>query len=137
MADDFVCGEDYKPLIPNGIYQAQCVKYDTRFVLGKARKLFLHFRIIEPGEHFGKTIFMAFNMPYNRRIKQGSKYYKTWCLVNGYTKPSRNATMSPRLFKNKVFKVKTRTVKPTHGGKEMPEAFYYSCVDTIEEIVVG
>jgi len=86
--------------------------------------------------HFGKTIFMAFNIPYDRRIKQGSKYYKIWCMVNGYTKPSRNATMSPRLFLNKIYRVKIRTVKPRmpNSKKEMPEDFWYSIVDSIVEV---
>jgi hypothetical protein len=78
---------------------------------------------------------MAFNMPYDRRIKSGSKYYKTWCMVNDWQKPSRNAKMSPRLFLNKIYKVKTRTVKPPHNGKEMPEQFWYSVVDEIIEVL--
>ena len=134
---DFVCGEDYKPHIPDGKYQAQCIRYDQSFVLGKAKKLFLHFKITEPGAHQGKMIFMAFNMPYSGKIRQGSKYYKTYVFVNGWTKPTRNARMSPCLFKNKVFLVKTRTVKPTYQGKEMPQNFWYSVVDHIVEVVTG
>jgi hypothetical protein len=137
MKEEFVCGQEYWPLIPNGTYEVQCIKYDRKFVLGKARKLFLHFIIIEPGEHFGKKIFMAFNIPYDTKIRPGSKYYKTWVMVNGYRKPSRNATMSPRLFMNKVFKVKTRTAKPKHNDREMPEDFHYSVVDSIIEVVVN
>ena len=77
MSDEFVFREQYKPLIPNGTYEAQCIKYDSKFCLGKARKLFLHFQILEDGENYGNQIFMAFNMPYNRKIRQGSKYFKT------------------------------------------------------------
>lgn len=87
------------------------------------------------GEHEGKEIFMAFNMPYNGKVKTGSKYYKTWCLVNNWQVPSRNAKMSPRLFLNKIFKVKTRTVKPKYNDNEMPEQFWYSVVDTIIEVL--
>lgn len=131
---EIVCGEEYKPLIPDKVYDAQCIRYDQGFCLGKARKLFLHFKIIEPGEHHGKTIFMPFNLPYDKRIKQGSKYYKTWVQMNGYEKPSRNAIMSPRIFKNKVCSVRTRTVKPKNGNKEMPKQFWYSVVDYIVEV---
>lgn len=138
MNDEFFCGQDYWPLIPNGTYEAQCIKFDSKFVLGKARKLFLTFKIIDEWEHYGKLIFMAFNMPYDKKIRPGSKYYKTWVMVNGYRKPSRNATMSPRLFKNKIFKIKTRTVKPKdHNDREMPEDFHYSVVDSIIEVVAG
>ena len=92
---DLRCGNDYWPLIPNGTYEAQCIKYDNKFVLGKTKKTFLAFRIVSFGEHEGKDIFQAFNMPYDGKIKTGSKYYKTWCMVNGWQRPSRNAKMSP------------------------------------------
>ena len=133
---DFICDDDYKPLIQDGKYEAQCVGYNTNFCLGKARKLFLIFRILAEGEHYDKNLFMAFNMPYNGRIKTGSKYYKTWCMVNGWQRPSRNAKMSPRLFLKKIYKVKTRTVKPLYNGKkEMPEQFWYSVVDEIIGVI--
>ncbi len=132
---DFVCDDDYKPLIPDVKYEVQCVGYDNRFCLGKARKAFLKFQILTEGEHKGKKLFMAFNMPYDGRIKTGSKYYKTWCMVNGWRRPSRNTKMSARLFKNKIYTVKTRTVKPQHNGKEMPEDFWYSIVNEIIEVI--
>ena len=134
---EFVCDDDYKPLIPDGKYEVQCVGYDSQFCLGKARKTFLKFQIISDGEHRGKKLFMAFNMPYNGRIKTGSKYYKTWCMVNGWQRPSRNTMMSPRLFKNKVYTIKTRTVKPEHNGAPMPEQFWYSIVDNILGVNAG
>ena len=135
--EEYKFGEDYKPRLPNGIYEAQCIRFDNRFSCGKAKKLFLHFKIVEPGEHHGKEIFEAFNMPYNGRIKQGSKYFKTWCMVNGWNRPSRNAKLSARLFVKKIFKVKTRTVKPEHNKQPMPESFWYSVVDEILEVVAG
>jgi hypothetical protein len=134
---EYQFADGYKPRLPNGAYEAQCFRFDNKFILGKAKKLFLHFRIVEQGEHHGKEIFMAFNMRYDDRIKQGSKYFKTWCMVNGWKMPSRNAKMSPRLFLNKIYRVETRTVKPKHHDKPMPEAFWYSIVDEIVEVVAG
>lgn len=115
----------------------QCTGYDNKFVFGKARKLFLNFLILTEGKHQGKKIFQAFNMPYNGRIKTGSKYYKTWVMVNNWQRPSRNAKMSPRLFLNKIFTIKTRTVKPSHDKEEMPEQFWYSIVDEIKSVNAG
>ena len=103
MKDSFICKEDYRPLIPNKTFEAQCISYDAGFSIGRARKLFLHFQISEPGEYNGKKLFMAFNMPTDDKIRPGSKYYKTWVLVNGWRKPSRNTKMSPRIFKGKIF----------------------------------
>lgn len=135
--EDYVCADDYRPLLPDGVYEAQCNKYDSKFCLGKTRKLFLTFRITEMGEYHGSEIFMAFNMPYDRKIKTGSKYYKTWVMVNDLQKPSRNTLMSARIFKNKIFRIKTRTTKPEHNGKEMPKDFWYSVVDKILEVIAG
>lgn len=138
MGNEIICGKDYWPLIPDGYYEAQCIDYDSGFILGKARKVFLNFRIIDEGEYFGKEIFEAFNMPYDRKFKPGHKYYKAWVMVNGWRIPSRNAKMSPRLFLNKIFKIKTRTVKPEQRkGKKMPEHLWYSVVDYIEEVIAS
>jgi hypothetical protein len=73
MAKEIICAEDYRPLLPDGTYEAQCISYNTDFHLAKTRKTFLHFKLLEPGEHFGKRLFMAFNMPYDNKIKPGSK----------------------------------------------------------------
>jgi hypothetical protein len=130
----YVCAEDYKTLLPNGVYEVQCTKYDDKFFLGRTQKVFLNFKVII-GEHEGKEIFMAFNMPYSGKIKTGSKYYKTWCMVNNWQRPSRNSKMSPRLFLNKIYKVKTRTVKPQYNGERMPDDFWYSVVDEILKVI--
>ena len=131
---EFECADD-RPLIPDRIYEAQCINYDTKFCLGKTRKTFLNLVILDQGEHYQKLIFMAFNMPYDKKIRTGSKYYKTWCMVNGWQKPSRGANMSPRIFLNKIFRIKTRTVKPSHNGGKMPKEFWYSIVDEIIEVI--
>jgi hypothetical protein len=134
---DYKSKDDYWPFIPNGTYEAQCTKYDSKFLLGKTRKLFLIFKIVDPGKYFELEIFQAFNMPYTGKIRPGSKYYKTWCMVNGWQKPGRGSKMSPKLFIGKVFKIKTRTVRPKHNGREMPENFWYSVVDEILNVSVG
>jgi hypothetical protein len=130
-----VCDRDPYVWIPDGTYEAQVISYDEKFCIGKARKLFLNFRIVA-GANAGTELFMAFNIPYDQRIRPGSKYYKTWAMVNGWRRPSRNAKMSPRLFLNKVYRVKTRTVRPKHNDREMPGG-KYSVVDSILEVLTG
>lgn len=132
-----VCDDDYKPLIPDGEYIAQCIGYDSQFLFGKTRKTFLYFKILSEGKYFGIKLFMAFNMPYNGRIKTGSKFYKTWCMVNDWRRPSRNTKMSPRLFKNKIYTIKTRTVRPKHNDQPMPDQYLYSIVDKILKVNAG
>jgi hypothetical protein len=133
---DIVCAEDYWPLIPDAAYEAQPLRYNYKSY-GKTKKLFLHFRITSMGEHLGKEIFMVFNMPTDGKLRLGHKYYKTWVLVNAWKIPSRNTRMSPRLFLNKSYKIKTRTVKPKHNDKEMPSDFCYSVVDQILEVTTN
>ena len=134
---DFVCADNYRPLIPEGKYEAVCTKYEDNFCFMKARKLFLHFKIITPGEYQGTELFQSYNMPYNGKMKLGSKYYKTWCMVNGWKIPTRNAKMSPRFFLNKAYVVNVRTVKPQHNGGTMPKDFYYSVIDQIILVNTG
>ena len=130
-----ICAEDYKPLIPDGVYEAQCIKHDEGFLMGKTRKLFLNFKILSQGEYYGVELFQAYNINHKKKISSGSKYYKTWVMVNGWNKPSKGAIMSARIFINKMFKIKTRTTKPKRDGKPMPENFWYSVVDEIIEVI--
>jgi len=134
---DYICAEDYRDWIPDGFYEATCFNYNDKFCLGKSRKLFLNFKIVEPGKGNGVKLFKAYNMPYNKKVSTGSNYYKDWVMVNGWQKPSRNAKLSPRIFLNKVYRVKTRTVRQKRGDKVMPKAFQYSVVDYIVEVVLG
>jgi len=105
--------------------------------MGKNKKLFVIFKILNVGEHYGKTIMLVYNMPFSSGPRAGSKYYKDWVFLNGYKKPSRNAKMSPRIFQNKRMLIKTRTSKPKRNKKEMPETFWYSVVDQIIEVITG
>lgn len=127
--EDVVCAQDYRPLIPDGEFEAECTGYNTGHYC-RIPKLFLNFQLInEP--YRDVELFMSFNMPFNGEIRVGSRYYKTWAKVNRKL-PSREAKMSPRIFLNKIYKVKTRTVKPRDGGEELGEDCYYSIIDSIK-----
>jgi hypothetical protein len=130
---EFQAASAPKPRIPDRIYEAQCIGHDLQKAYRNTLKLFLRFKIIEPGEYEGTELFMPFNMPLDRKCHATSKYYKTWCLINGSV-PSRNAKMSPKLFMNKIFKIETKISKPKLDKKRvMPEPFWYSVVCSIIE----
>lgn len=131
-----VCREDYWPLIPDGKYQAVCYDYNCKPYQGKARRMYLNFEIISPGEYQGKKLFMVFNIPVNGKPGRASRYYKTWVMVNGWRHPSRNTQMSPRLFLKKAYEVETKTVKPQFNGGT-PEELYYSKVENILYVLTG
>jgi hypothetical protein len=127
--EDIVCAQDYRCLVPDGVFVAECVECQQGHY-GRIPKLYLKFKLTErPYE--GVELFMSFNMPFSGRIPVGSKYYKIWAKINGRL-PSQNAKMSPRIFLNKLYKIKTRTVKPKDGGEELPEDFHYSIIDSIK-----
>ena len=135
---DYTADEKYRELLPDGEYEAQYVSQNDGFVMGQNRKLFVILKILEAGDHFGKKIMLVYNMPLNKRLAPSSKYYMDWMFLNGCKKPSRNARMSPKIFKNKRLLIKTRTVKPKRNGKEiMPKEFWYSVVDQIVEVLTG
>ena len=67
-----------------------------------------------------------------------SIYMRRKLSLGNWMRPSKNARMSPRLFKNKIFRVWTRTTIPKQpNGKLMPDTFKYSIVDSILEVVAG
>ena len=122
------------PLLPEGIYQAQCVHYEIGRSHPHSQKLFLHFQITE-GQYLGERLFMAINLTDNKgRIKrkfgQSSRFYEAWVIANDNQHPPRNDRMSPSKFKNGIFEVKVRTTKPKYtDGRNKPECFHYSVVD--------
>ena len=128
---EYRAAEDYRPFVPDGLYDALCIGY-TRGYYGNRPKMFLMFEITSDGVFDKEQIPMYFNMPYTGDIPRGSKYYTTWCKVNGGI-PSRNAKMSPRIFLNKLFRVKTRTVHPKNAGEFLPSDFHYSIIEGIIE----
>lgn len=136
--DDLVNSGYEWPSIPDGIYEAKCIKYNHAFIMGgRSRKLFLLFEITEPGEQNGLKLFKAFNMPKDGKIRRGCDYYKAFCMANGWRKPARLDRMSPKIFLHKIWKIKTRHARPQYGNQEMPESFRYSVVDFIIERVAG
>lgn len=119
-------------LIPDGEYWALCYGFDGPTQYMDTRKIYLWFRLLSD-TWADIELFMPLNIgPKGHLITRGSKYYKAWCLSNGDKPPSRNAIMSPRIFKGKTFLVLTRTVKPLRARLEMPENHYYSVVDDLK-----
>jgi hypothetical protein len=130
---------EYPIYLEDGDYKVECIGYDEPVPFEHTKKLFLHFRILtEP--YAGEEIWAAFNLAFNHKVRPGSRYYKAWCLANGDRMPSRNAVMSPMIFKGKKFMARTRTVKPTRGMKrgteEMGVEFWYSVVDHLKSLIL-
>ena len=121
------------PKIPDAVYEAQCIKYE--YSQKPYSKLYVQFKLIEEGKYHGLKLFKPYNMPNKGLIAQSSNYYKDFVMVNEWKPPSRNAKMSPKIFLHKIFKVRTRTVKPKRNNEMMPEDCWYSIVDTVLEVI--
>ena len=143
IIEKYLPSEDTRDLISEGIYHCECISYQSGYY-ERIPKLYLFFKMLnimrEDDPNKNVILFMPFSMPFSndgiRRIGAGSKYYRTWALVNRGL-PSRNAKMSPRLFLNKTFKVTVKTVKPKQAGIELPDFLHYSIIQSIiEEITL-
>ena len=135
MLEDYLVAGESWPLIPEDVYQAQCIHYEKGRSHHNSTKLFLHFNIIE-GKYFEKRLFMAINLTDCRtgkefkKVSSGSKYYESWVIANNNQLPSRGDRMSPRIFKDHVFQVKTRIVtRKFDDGTEKPRCFHYTVID--------
>ena len=136
--DDFVADET-RTLIPEGIYQVQCIKIEKAISHFRSLKMFLTFKIVDPGQYFETELFMAINLidtktnkPF-KKVPRGSKYYKQWVIANNNKLPSRGDRMSSNIFKNGVFEAVVRIVKPKFAdGTEDHECFHYSIVDSLK-----
>jgi hypothetical protein len=141
----FVKSEDYQengrplrgpePLIPDGTYQVKYLKAElSGECFGKnQRRLFLHFEIV--GGAFTGTIIKKACKHYDKWPPM-SEYYKAFTVANG-GKPRKSMRMNSDVFKNKIFLVKTRTVRTNFKRKEIPAKERYSVIDEIKELMVG
>lgn len=128
--------DDARPLIPEGIYEAACyhATFIELFKFGNARKLFLSFKVYG-GEHAGTRLFLAMAAPpQGGKIGVGSKLYQHYLIANGGRPPGRRDRPSMRVFKDKLFRLRVRTVIPRfEDGKPKPTQFRYSVVSELIE----
>jgi len=136
--EDLIAGEDRK-LIPEGKYSAQCVEAKrgmvgqrtTKGTFSRTPKIILKFRLLE-GQVQGEEILMYINADY-KPFPAGSKFYQSWVIAKG-RKPARRDRMTLEVFKDRIFTVGVKTVKPKfEDGTEKPESLWYSRVDEIYE----
>jgi hypothetical protein len=136
--EDLIAGEDRK-LIPEGKYTAQCIEAKkvmvgqrtTKGTYARTPKVILTFKLTEGGFQ-GEKSLMYINANY-RPFPAGSKFYQCWVIAKG-RKPARRDRMSLDAFKDHIFIIGIKTVKPKfEDGTEKPEDFWYSRVSEIYE----
>jgi hypothetical protein len=60
-----------------------------------------------------------------------SKFYRTWVVANRGQKPSRRDRMPLAIFRNRLFRARTRVVTTDHRGTLLPVALQHSVVDEL------
>lgn len=140
---DIEVAESAHPRIVDGDFEAVFVRHETA-LLFKTGKVFLWFRIVAPGPHFGVEICR----PYRCReiigrpgkggrfkLNRGSDLFKDLArLLDVARRPDR---ISLHDLRGPVWVIRTRTVDHDHRQRPIPEAARYSVVSEILHAAVG
>jgi hypothetical protein len=127
-------GTEYARINP-GEYSAQCVHAKIYRDPGfRAWKALLRFRLFDLGEE----VYGFFHLGRGERPRAGrrSRYWGAWIIANGAA-PRKRQTMTPRVFRGKVFLVKVSDVTQTCDGKAHHPSAIYSTVKKIIEKQAG
>lgn len=144
-------------LIPDGFYEAIFSHHETASVFTKkvgdvreGGKLYLWFdidplhnsNVLNPNEKI--KLYISYNaasvgVPTGRngkfKMTRGKKFVQDFERLIGTVK--RRDRISPSNYRNKVFKVKVRTVTIDKNKREYTEGGCYSIIDELVEILVG
>ena len=129
---DFTVESEPRPILPDGIYNAAYVKASRGSYYGP--KLYIHFRIVDEGPCFGVEIFRAYNL--YQKLCRASDLYRDLSMIYG-SKVQKNTRLSLKLFRGKVFRIRTRTVTQDRKQTRLPEHERYSVVDQVISMETG
>ena len=132
---EFPCNTEIPPAIPDGDYEMKFVGAEESHQWN-SDKIFLWFEMLTPGEWQGKEFFMACNARKDGKWGSSHKYMRTWTLANG-ERPRRRDRMSTRVFRDKVFRARMRTVGQDANKQPLAPAQQYSVVGELLERVRG
>ena len=133
MAEGEIVGGEYS-LVPDGVYDVVLVDYLTKYIF-RSPKLILNLRIVEQGEHYGKTLSRYYNVKKLKskagkngdfQVSRGSDFVYDFHACFGIQK--RLDRMPMTRFKNVIIRVKTKTVKKNYRQREIPECLKYSVI---------
>ena len=131
---EFPCNTEIPPAIPDRD------DYEVKFVRAEQShqwngdKVFLWFEMLTPGQWAGTKFFMACNAKRDGRWGPSHKFAQAWILANG-TRPKRRDRMSTKVFRDKVFRARMRTVTKDANQRDRTSAQQYSVVDELLEQV--
>ena len=106
-----------------------------------APRLFVHFEILDPGPHNGVRIYGAWPLAAITKVNGKTRWKAKprsdlHVMLRALTGPTARADrLSFAPLRNRVLRIKTRTVKRNRKQRRYDESMQYSVVDDIVEIV--
>ena len=131
--DEITINDEAMALIPEGIYEVIYTDH-TKYKYYSQDKLQINFVVVSPTEYSDTVLTRIYN--YYDRAKRNSDYIKECQIVLG-RRLNKKEKVSPSIFKNKVLKVKVRTVKNGRKQEKLPSFLQYSIIDSIVDVVTG
>ena len=129
---------DAPPLIPPGDqYTARAARAQIRPSWGGGARLHIDFEL-HSGDYDGKVIAFICTLPKRRArrwaegVVPSSRFYRAWVVAAG-APPRRRDRMGLDVFKNRLFRIRVRTVTKDRAGAALPIAAQYSIVDSLLE----
>ncbi|HKQ22896.1 MAG TPA: hypothetical protein VJT81_00455 [Burkholderiales bacterium] len=143
--DDIQIDYGTEVLIPDATYEVVYQGHKTALVFGKHPSVSLRFRIITPGEYFGKEIARHYRVAKLKgeprengafTLRRNSLLFLELVRLSDFKqKPSR---ISLSVLRGCAFEVSTRTVKKSwHKQTKLPIWLQYSVVDRIRKQTAG
>jgi hypothetical protein len=132
---------DDRPLIPEGEYCAVFVRTETaslRMFRG-APKLFITVRLVDPGPMHGVELYRGYRVQTlksapgrNGSFRPGrrSEVYISLCRLTG-EKLRLDRISVKEILRDRLLRVRVRTIKTDYKGRELPECLWYSVIDEI------
>ena len=125
------------PLLPEGDHYHVYFVRAERASFGKnQQKLYLHFKVYEPSDHRDEVLWLPCNVPSHNRFGSSSKYWLLWTKIAN-RRPRKDEKLTTRVFKNKIFLARVRTVRQTSRQEIRTPAQQYSIIDDLLETVAG
>jgi hypothetical protein len=131
------CEHVLPALIPEGDYEVVFFRVEKKEMFrARVLKALLHFKIIEPGDYLNINLLLSMNLPTNGQSRPSSKWVQHWCLAAG-RRPERHDRMSTKVFRNKVFLARVKTVRTNWKNLPLPKECHYSAIDCLLEVRTG
>ncbi len=124
------------PLVPDAEYTGVFLRAEHGRFERRAR-WFLWFAISTPGPHLKAELYLSCPCPEGKgSFGLGSKLVAAYAVATG-AMPRRRDRITKAVFRNKLFRFRTRTVIKDKDGHVRPAADHYSVIDRLLAVEAG